>query len=75
MLLCWPRPHSVSGEQVLVTTSRDPSTRLTQFAKEMKLVIPSAQRLNRGGQVSLAQLELQLIGISLGGMCGQNGAR
>ena len=37
---------------MLVTTSRDPSTRLTQFAKEMKLVIPSAQRLNRGGQVS-----------------------
>ena len=38
-----------------MTTSRDPSTRLTQFAKEMKLVIPNAQRLNRGGQVSAAQ--------------------
>lgn len=40
--------------QVLVTTSRNPSSRLTQFAKEVKLVIPNAQRLNRGGQVRLA---------------------
>ncbi len=38
--------------KILVTTSRDPSTRLVQFAKEMKLVLPNAQRINRGGQVS-----------------------
>ena len=31
-----------------VTTSRDPSSRLKQFAKEMKLVVPNAQRINRG---------------------------
>lgn len=37
--------------KVLITTSRDPSSRLTQFAKEMKLVFPNAQRLNRGGLV------------------------
>lgn len=37
--------------KVLLTTSRDPSSRLTQFAKEMRLVIPNAQRINRGGLV------------------------
>lgn len=37
--------------KVLVTTSRDPSSRLTQFAKELKLVLPNAQRMNRGGKV------------------------
>ena len=36
--------------RVLVTTSRDPSSRLTQFAKELKLVLPNAQRINRGSQ-------------------------
>mmetsp|Transcript_16743 Transcript_16743/g.46078 ORF Transcript_16743/g.46078 Transcript_16743/m.46078 type:complete len:300 (+) Transcript_16743:1927-2826(+) len=54
-----PRTHvddeyAFAGEadpKVLVTTSRDPSSRLTQFAKEMKLVIPNAQRINRGGMV------------------------
>ena len=37
--------------KILVTTSRDPSTRLVSFAKEMKLLLPNAQRINRGGQV------------------------
>lgn len=37
--------------KVLVTTSRDPSSRLVQFAKEMKLVVPNSQRINRGGMV------------------------
>lgn len=37
--------------KVLVTTSRDPSSRLIQFAKEMKLVLPNSQRLNRGGMI------------------------
>ena len=36
--------------RVLITTSRDPSSRLTQFAKELKLVFPNAQRINRGSQ-------------------------
>lgn len=38
----------VRDPKVCVTTSRDPSTRLKQFAKEMKLVVPNAQRINRG---------------------------
>ncbi|KAJ2808837.1 snoRNA-binding rRNA-processing protein imp4 [Coemansia guatemalensis] len=37
--------------KVVVTTSRDPSTRLQQFAKEMRLVIPNSQRINRGNYV------------------------
>lgn len=34
--------------RVCVTTSRDPSSRLKQFAKEIKLLIPNATRTNRG---------------------------
>ncbi|GAX76868.1 hypothetical protein CEUSTIGMA_g4314.t1 [Chlamydomonas eustigma] len=37
--------------KVLLTTSRDPSSRLVQFAKEMKLVFPNSQRINRGGMI------------------------
>ncbi|KAJ2784436.1 snoRNA-binding rRNA-processing protein imp4 [Coemansia javaensis] len=37
--------------KVVVTTSRDPSSRLQQFAKEMRLVIPNSQRINRGNYV------------------------
>eukprot|EP00246_Nothoceros_aenigmaticus_P012031 TRINITY_DN3548_c0_g1_i3.p1 TRINITY_DN3548_c0_g1~~TRINITY_DN3548_c0_g1_i3.p1 ORF type:complete len:221 (-),score=21.96 TRINITY_DN3548_c0_g1_i3:18-680(-) len=37
--------------KILLTTSRDPSSRLTQFVKELKIVLPNAQRINRGGQV------------------------
>ncbi len=39
----------VSDPKVLITTSHDPSSKLTQFLKEMKLVVPNAQRMNRGG--------------------------
>lgn len=54
-----PRSHvddeyamaSTRSPKVLITTSRDPSSRLAQFAKELKLVFPNAQRLNRGGLV------------------------
>ncbi|KAI8837949.1 hypothetical protein CcCBS67573_g01027 [Chytriomyces confervae] len=41
----------VNDPKVLITTSRDPSSRLQQFAKEMRLVFPGAQRINRGGYV------------------------
>mmetsp|Transcript_18465 Transcript_18465/g.23781 ORF Transcript_18465/g.23781 Transcript_18465/m.23781 type:complete len:297 (-) Transcript_18465:196-1086(-) len=34
--------------RVCVTTSRDPSSRLKQFAKEMKLLVPNSTRINRG---------------------------
>ncbi|KAJ1922211.1 snoRNA-binding rRNA-processing protein imp4 [Mycoemilia scoparia] len=37
--------------KVMITTSRDPSSRLQQFAKEMRLVIPNSQRINRGNYV------------------------
>lgn len=37
--------------KILVTTSRDPSSRLVQFAKEMKLMLPLSQRMNRGNHV------------------------
>ncbi|EKD17100.1 uncharacterized protein L3040_000375 [Drepanopeziza brunnea f. sp. 'multigermtubi'] len=37
--------------RVLVTTSRDPSTRLSSFAKEIRLLIPTAIRLNRGNVI------------------------
>ncbi|WMV06977.1 hypothetical protein MTR67_000362 [Solanum verrucosum] len=37
--------------KILLTTSRNPSAPLTQFVKELKIVFPNAQRMNRGGQV------------------------
>jgi len=37
--------------KILVTTSRSPSQRLVQFQKELKLVIPNAIRINRGGYI------------------------
>lgn len=37
--------------KVLVTTSREPSSRLAQFAKEVRLLIPNSYRLNRGNIV------------------------
>jgi len=38
----------VKDPQVLITTSRDPSSRLAQFLKELRLIIPGSQRMNRG---------------------------
>jgi len=38
----------VEDPKVMLTTSRDPSARLKKFAKEFRLLIPNAQRLNRG---------------------------
>lgn len=38
----------VEDPKVMITTSRDPSARLKKFAKEFRLIIPNAQRLNRG---------------------------
>lgn len=38
----------LSDPRVCVTTSRDPSSRMKQFAKEVKLLIPNATRINRG---------------------------
>jgi len=38
----------VQDPKIVITTSHDPSVKLKQFAKEMRLVFPNAQRLNRG---------------------------
>ena len=37
--------------KILITTSRNPSSKLVQFAKELKLIFPTSQRINRGGYV------------------------
>lgn len=41
----------ISDPKILITTSRDPSSRLLQFAKELKLIVPNSQRMNRGSHV------------------------
>uniref|UniRef100_A0A5S6Q491 Brix domain-containing protein n=1 Tax=Trichuris muris TaxID=70415 RepID=A0A5S6Q491_TRIMR len=38
----------VSDPKIVITTSHNPSTKLKQFAKEMKLFFPNCQRINRG---------------------------
>ena len=43
--------------RVLVTTSRDPSSRLSSFSKEIRLMLPAAIRLNRGNLVLPALVE------------------
>lgn len=45
----------VEDPKVVVTTSHNPSSRLKQFAKELRLMFPNSQRLNRGNYV-MAQL-------------------
>ncbi|KAK9373293.1 anticodon-binding protein [Lipomyces chichibuensis] len=41
----------IQDPRVVVTTSRDPSTRLGRFAKEIRLMFPTSVRLNRGNAV------------------------
>ncbi|AFZ80549.1 U3 small nucleolar ribonucleoprotein, putative [Theileria equi strain WA] len=41
----------IKDPKVLITTSRNPSSRLSQFAKEMRLIIPNSERLNRGSYI------------------------
>jgi len=46
--------YSMAGFQppkILITTSRNPSSKLTQFTKELALVFPGASRMNRGNHV------------------------
>ncbi|CAD5122850.1 DgyrCDS11252 [Dimorphilus gyrociliatus] len=38
----------VSDPKLVLTTARDPSVRLKQFAKEMRLIFPNCKRINRG---------------------------
>lgn len=60
MLLLSHRAESIDDEyaragirdpKLVITTSRDPSSRLNQFVKELRLVFPNAQKLNRGNYV------------------------
>ncbi|TIA93795.1 hypothetical protein E3P81_00679 [Wallemia ichthyophaga] len=37
--------------KILITTARDPSSRLTTFSKELRLVFPNSIRFNRGNYV------------------------
>lgn len=41
----------IHDPKILITTSRNPSSKLTQFAKELKLVFPGSVRINRGNHV------------------------
>jgi len=43
------RLAGVEDPKVVLTTSRDPSSRLKMFTKELRLLIPNSQRINRGG--------------------------
>lgn len=45
----------VEDPRVLVTTSRGPSQKLLEFAKEVRLIVPNAVRMNRGN-LSVRQL-------------------
>ncbi|RBQ86373.1 hypothetical protein VDGD_00277 [Verticillium dahliae] len=41
----------LSEPRILVTTSRDPSSRLAAFSKEIRLLFPTSVRLNRGNLI------------------------
>jgi len=45
------RNATENDPRIVVTTSRDPSTKLMQFAKELRLLFPNTTRLNRGNLV------------------------
>ncbi|XP_014209757.1 U3 small nucleolar ribonucleoprotein protein IMP4 [Copidosoma floridanum] len=38
----------VEDPKIVITTSRDPSAKLKVFAKELRLIFPNSQRMNRG---------------------------
>jgi U3 small nucleolar ribonucleoprotein protein IMP4 len=40
-----------SDPHILITTSREPSSRLASFAKELKLIFPNSVRINRGNHL------------------------
>jgi U3 small nucleolar ribonucleoprotein protein IMP4 len=41
----------VVDPRILITTSRSPSSRLSSFAKEIRLLLPTSTRLNRGNYI------------------------
>lgn len=42
------RYAGVEDPKIVITTSREPSSRLKMFVKELRLIFPNAQRMNRG---------------------------
>jgi U3 small nucleolar ribonucleoprotein protein IMP4 len=40
----------IHDPKLYITTARDPSTRLIQFAKELTLILPNSFRENRGSK-------------------------
>ncbi|KAF4600927.1 U3 snoRNP protein/Ribosome production factor 1 [Pleurotus pulmonarius] len=44
-------PAGIQDPKIVITTSRDPSSKLLQFTKEMRLVFPNSHRINRGNYV------------------------
>ena len=51
VLICAVNRYARAGAadpKVVVTTSHDPSSRLKMFLKEVRLLIPNAERVNRG---------------------------
>jgi U3 small nucleolar ribonucleoprotein protein IMP4 len=47
----------VSDPKIIITTSHAPSSRLKMFAKELKLILPNSQRINRGNYQSKQLVE------------------
>ncbi|KAF8812343.1 Brix-domain-containing protein [Phlegmacium glaucopus] len=41
----------IQDPKIIITTSRDPSSKLLQFSKELRLVFPNSHRINRGNYV------------------------
>ncbi|EFA81535.1 brix domain-containing protein [Heterostelium album PN500] len=41
----------IADPKVFITTSRDPSSRLVQFSKELRMLFPNATKMNRGAHV------------------------
>ncbi len=43
--------NKTTDPKILMTTSRNPSQRLKQFLKEMRIIFPNSVRINRGNNV------------------------
>jgi U3 small nucleolar ribonucleoprotein protein IMP4 len=63
-----PRTHmddeyadaGVKDPKILITTSRKPSSRLLQFLKELKIVLPNSVRTNRGNYIMKDLVDIAL---------------
>lgn len=53
----YSRMSGLIEPKVVITTSRSPSARLSQFTKEVKLMFPNSIRINRGNYIMSALVE------------------